>query len=55
MILMTALTALLPRWFHPDLDDFDPFNILEQCVLDLPINASVKRRVNATAVDEHEN
>ena len=35
-------------------DDFDPVDILEQCVLDLPINAGKKRRVNGPAVDEHE-
>src|SRR5260370_40829878 len=32
-------------------DDFDPFNILEQCVLDLPINTREQRRVNAPAVN----
>src|ERR1700680_4716260 len=31
-------------------DDFDSFNILQQCVLDLPINAREQRRVNAPAV-----
>src|SRR6266853_3761896 len=35
-------------------DDFDPFNILEQCVLDMPINAREQRRVNAPAVDKHQ-
>src|SRR5216683_422971 len=35
-------------------DDFDPFNILEQCVLDLPINTGEQRRINAPAVDYHE-
>src|SRR6202022_2891853 len=31
-------------------NDFDPLNILEQCVLDLPINTREQRRVNAPAV-----
>src|SRR6266851_4354068 len=35
-------------------DDFDAFNILEQGVLDLPINAREQRRVNAPAVDKHQ-
>ena len=35
-------------------DDLDPFDIFEQGVLDLPIDASEERRVHAAAVDEHE-
>ena len=35
-------------------DDFDSFNILQQRVLDLPINAREQRRVNAPAVDQHQ-
>src|ERR1700731_263957 len=35
-------------------NDFDPLNILEQCVLDLPIDTCEQRRVNAPAVDKHQ-
>src|SRR5712692_6963010 len=35
-------------------DDFDPFDILEQCVLDLPINAGEERSVNAPSIDKHQ-
>src|SRR5258707_4820213 len=35
-------------------NDFDPFDILKQCVLDLPIDAGEQRRVNAPTVDKHE-
>ena len=35
-------------------DDFDPFDIFKQGVLDLPINAGEQRRVNAPAIDKHE-
>ncbi len=35
-------------------DDFNAFDILQQCVLDLPINAGKERRVNAPAIDKHE-
>ncbi len=31
-------------------NDFDPFDILKQCVLDLPIDAGEQRRVNAPTV-----
>ena len=34
-------------------NDFDPFDIFKQCVLDLPINAREQRRVNAPAIDKH--
>src|SRR6267143_2678602 len=35
-------------------DDFDPVDILKQCVLDLPINTCEQRRVHAPAIDKHE-
>src|SRR5437762_4058718 len=35
-------------------DDFDPLNILEQCVLDLPIDTCEQGRVNAPAVNKHQ-
>src|ERR1700739_418442 len=35
-------------------DDFDPIDILENCVLNLPINPGVEWCVNASAVDKHE-
>src|SRR6267378_1751455 len=35
-------------------NDFDPFDIFKQCVLDLPINASEERGVHGSAVDQHE-
>src|SRR5882762_1020972 len=35
-------------------NDFDPLNILEQCVLDLPIDTCEQRGVNAAAVDKHQ-
>src|ERR1700681_1204040 len=35
-------------------DDFDPLDILEHCILDLPINPGVEWCVNGSAVDKHE-
>src|SRR5437879_5467951 len=35
-------------------DNLDPFNIIEQSVLDLPIDARKERRVNAPPVDQHQ-
>src|SRR6266851_863272 len=35
-------------------NDFDAFNILDQCVLHLPINAREQRCVDAPAVDQHQ-
>src|SRR4029077_15232245 len=35
-------------------DDFDPLDILEHGVLNLPINPSVQWRVNGSAVNKHE-
>src|SRR5258707_5327795 len=35
-------------------DHFDAFDILQQCVLDLPINAGKERRVDAPAINKHE-
>src|SRR5437660_8947988 len=35
-------------------DDFDPLDIVEHCVLDLPINSGEQWCVNGSAVDKHE-
>src|SRR5439155_14215739 len=55
MMLMTALTAFAPQIVPPGpRDNFDPLDVLKQCVLHLPIHAVTEWRVNAPAVDQYE-
>src|SRR5256885_1064266 len=35
-------------------DDLNAFNILKQCVLHLPVHPCEQRRVNAPAIDKHQ-